>query len=213
LVHFDPELLLCLHSCRGCVFFIYEVLQRAAGTILATALFFLNGGFTFAYYLDRLKENPGHFSWIIHGGATPETLANPNITLWNVVTCIIIPQRSTMAGWAILFFALWLLYRGITQRQAQNFWISGILGGLLCLVHVPSCLVFLVIAVTWALVYIFLPRKSRVPGVYFLIPISLTLLGLVPQGLFLAHSLGERVSYSRFVLNGINDKDIWIWYW
>lgn len=62
---------------------------------------------------------------------TPTNLTEKGMRWVNVLVDMLVPQRATLFGWAALFAALYLLYRGVFRRDDQCFLPAGILGGLL----------------------------------------------------------------------------------
>ena len=57
---------------------------------------------------------------------TPTNLGDKGIRWVNVIADMLLPQRATLFGWAVLFAALFLLYRGrfVDAIQAKRRYIN-----------------------------------------------------------------------------------------
>lgn len=128
---------------------------RKAG-MLACVLFFLNGGFGFAYFLDWSKEPNYAFSDIFTGFyTTPTNLVNQNIRWVNVIADIFLPQRASLFGYAVLFPTLLLLYRAAFQNRREYFPPAGLFAAGLPMIHTHSFLSTGVISAAWLLLWLF----------------------------------------------------------
>lgn len=109
-----------------------------AKVFLAFLLFFFNGGFGFLYFLPDASGNY-NFTRIFSGFyETPTNYVPENIQWHNIICDMLIPQRATLFGWAVLFPVLYLIMRG--RQGAHYFSYSGILAGGLVLIHTHSFL-------------------------------------------------------------------------
>ncbi len=135
--------------------------RRAA--LPALVLFFLNGGLGFLYFTGR----PGGygFSDIFTGFyTTPTNLVEQNIRWVNVLADMLLPQRATMFGYAVLFPFLWLLYRAAFQNRTGLFALAGIFGGALPMIHTHSFLSACVVGGAWFYLWLY-QRVVPSPGV------------------------------------------------
>ncbi len=151
--------------------------KRAA---LAWLLFFFNGGFGFVYFLNGEKS----FSDLLYGFyQTPANLVEKNIRWVNVIVDMMLPQRATLFGWAVLFPALYLLYRAAFEGQKRYFLYGGVLAGLLPMIHTHSFLALALTCGAWLLVSLLKggSRESLGTGIAKL----LILLGLPAMSLLL----------------------------
>lgn len=127
-------------------------LKERSKTLLAWTLFFLNGGFGFVYFLtgeDGLREN---FSRLFHGFyQTPTNLVEENIRWVNMIVDMLLPQRATLFGYAVLFLALYFLYRAVWERQGHLFPFVGLLAGVLPMIHTHSFLALVLVSGSWLL--------------------------------------------------------------
>ena len=76
--------------------------------MLATYLFFIGGGFGFAYLFYLWKVNGAeNWSGLMHGFyETPTNQTSLGLRWVNPIADMLVPQRATLFGWALLFPAL-----------------------------------------------------------------------------------------------------------
>lgn len=129
-----------------------QILKSLGGSYRAKAfiafiLFFFNGGFGFCYFLPN-GDTADNFTRIFSEFyETPTNYIAENIQWHNIICDMLIPQRATLFGWAILFPVLYLLMRGretshssLTLKENVYFAASGVLAGGLVLIHTHSFL-------------------------------------------------------------------------
>ena len=134
----------------GAHLFWQRWLRDKAKTALAEILFFLNGGFGFAYFFPNLQNGTDNFTRIFTSFyETPTNLVNQNIRWVNVIVDMLIPQRATLFGWAVLFPLLYVLYRAVYEHCERYFIIAGIFAGGLVMIHTHSFLAFGLICGVW----------------------------------------------------------------
>lgn len=137
------------------MYMIAKTLLRTMGgsyrgkALLAFVLFFFNGGFGFVYFIGKGSENFTRIFTAFY--ETPTNYVTENIQWHNIICDMLIPQRATLFGWAILFPVLALLLKARQEKNHAFFIIAGILSGGLVLIHTHSflalgmlCAVFLV---------------------------------------------------------------------
>lgn len=84
-----------------------QLLKSAGAASLAFWLFFMGSGFGFVYFLGGEK---GNFTRIFTAFyETPTNYVEENIRWVNPIVDMLVPQRATLFGWALLFPALALL--------------------------------------------------------------------------------------------------------
>ena len=71
--------------------------------------------------------------------------------LVNVLVDMMLPQRATLFGWAVLFPALYLLCRAVYQGQRRCFFLVGLMAGALPMIHTHS---FLALGLVLSLIHI-----------------------------------------------------------
>jgi len=130
------------------VYLFYEHwMQDQAKTKLATFLFFLGGGFGFVYFFDLLQQYPDNFSRIFHAFyETPTNNVSVGIKWVNPIADMLVPQRATLFGWALLFPCLYLLLRASEEKEHRLFPLIGVIAGAMPLVHTHSFLALGVIS-------------------------------------------------------------------
>lgn len=120
-------------------------------SLLAFVLFFFNGGFGFVYFLGEGLHSENFKRIFTAFYETPTNYVVENIQWHNIICDMLIPQRATLFGWAILFPVLALLLRAREEKNRLYYMVSGVLAGGLVLIHTHSflslgmvCAVFLV---------------------------------------------------------------------
>lgn len=96
-----------------------RLLHSAGAASLAFWLFFMGSGFGFVYFLGGEK---GNFTRIFTAFyETPTNYVEENIRWVNPIVDLLVPQRATLFGWALLFPALALLAAFALENRRQ-FW-------------------------------------------------------------------------------------------
>jgi hypothetical protein len=127
-----------------------------AAALLSCALVIASGGLGWWMLVDDVREHGGLVT-VLSQLSHDYTVVNRTGWRWgNVVTALLIPQRSLLLGFPLTLTALTLLYRdaiGNEQQQrrlARRAVAAGIFTGLLPLVHAHSLLVVLGVALCLA---------------------------------------------------------------
>ena len=187
------------------------MVKRLAPALLAFVFFFLNGGLGMIYFTDRhaLRQLLTGFY------RTPSNLSDHAVRWVNVIADMLLPQRATLFGWAILFAALYLLYRAVFDRERLLFLPAGILGGLLPMIHTHSYLALGLVAACWLVWSAARDRMSR-EWLRSWLAFGLSAVALaVPQLLLWTfHSVGGNAQFLRFHFDWVNEgKENWLWFW
>jgi len=122
--------------------------------VLATLLFFLNGGLGFLYDFDQAAghEPDGTLTLaarvenILNGYyKTPTNQPDPNNLRWsNVIADLMIPQRTLLGGWCMVIPCFYLLYTCFDPDKREQLGsmrgevLLGVWGGALPLIHTHS---------------------------------------------------------------------------
>ncbi len=131
----------------GFYLFARRLLGSDGKAAFAWVLFFGNGGLGVLYFLGDGWEG---FSRIFtEFYQTPTNLVGQNIRWVNVVADMMLPQRATLFGWAVLFPALYVLYRAVFEGQRRYFLYAGVLAGALPMVHTHSFLALALVCGAW----------------------------------------------------------------
>jgi hypothetical protein len=185
--------------------------KRLSAALLAFVFFFLNGGlgmiyFTGEYTLRQLLT--GFYK-------TPTNLADKSVRWVNVIADMLLPQRATLFGWAILFAALYLLYRAVFDRERSFFLPAGVFGGLLPMIHTHSYLALGLTAACWLVWSAARDRLSRKwLRSWLAFGLSAVALALPQLLLWTFHSVGGNAQFLRFHLDWVNGgKESWLWFW
>ena len=122
--------------------------------VLATLLFFLNGGLGFLYDFDQAAGHEpngkltvvARIEHILNGYyKTPTNQPDPNNLRWsNVIADLMIPQRTLLGGWCMVIPCFYLLYTCFDPAKRQRLGggraiaLLGVWGGALPLIHTHS---------------------------------------------------------------------------
>ncbi|HWR22615.1 MAG TPA: hypothetical protein VN366_03980 [Feifaniaceae bacterium] len=195
----------------GVYCFFLQWQKKTKTAVFSTLLFFLGGGFGFWYFLDLWKTNPDAFTRIFTGFYnTPTNLPDIGLRWVNPIADMLIPQRATLFGWALLFPALYLLRRAAFEREPKLFVPLGVIAGCMPLVHTHSFLALGMVSAVYVL-YAFLSRqdKATLSGwvKYGLITMALALPQLI---LFTFRQSGE---FLQPHFNWGNETDSYLWFY
>ena len=188
-----------------------SICRRRAGAHLAFILFFLNGGLGLIYFF-RDHSFYELFTGFYH---TPTNLTDKNIRWVNVIVDMLLPQRATLFGWAVLFSILFLLFHAVFREEKAFFLPAGILGGLLPMIHTHSYFALGLIAFCWL---VFSAVRDRMSSRWFkkwlVFGLSAVLLALPQLYLWTFHSVNGNEQFLRFHLDWVNaGADNWLWFW
>ena len=127
-------------------------LKDKSKAILAWVLMFFNGGFGFLYFIDQSFNDGAKFTEIFTGFYhTPTNYNESNIRWSNTIVDMLIPQRATLFGWAMLFTCLLLLYKAVFEGEKKLFIPSAIIIGGLPMIHTHSFMVMGIVCAGWML--------------------------------------------------------------
>jgi len=209
-----PSIIITFYLVFGFYFLVYYLLARHMASYIASLLFFFNGGFGFIYFLDGLRNNPSNFTRMFEEWYHTPTNYNEHFIRWSNVICdMLVPQRTTLIGWAIVFFLFWLALRAIENKKNLYFLVLGIMTGLMPMIHTHSFLAFGVIAFVWFVIEL-IKETKRIEYIkkwlYFGIPVAILAL---PQLMFWTFSQATGDGFTRFHFNWANEGDIWLWFY
>lgn len=147
----------------------FSWLKKASRAALAWYLFFYNGGLGFIYFIDWANERTYEFKNIFtEFYQTPTNLINNNIRWVNIIVDMLLPQRATLFGYAILFTCIWLLWRCVFNHEKDLFLFTAILTASLPMIHTHSFLAMALISASWLLMSLIrgIPSRSslKYPG-------------------------------------------------
>lgn len=222
------------------VFFGYGLLAlRMAGSrraaLLSVLLLFLNGGLGFLYVFDMLGESLGSpGSHEMQMGTWLERMENMmsgwyqtpvnhaefstyNLRWSNIIADMLTPQRTFLAGWALLFPCLYLLWDGLRAeiKNPRAFILLGLMAGGLPLVHTHSFLALGLCSAGWLAHELLHQKKIGHLLLYGGIALALAL----PQLIFFTFPQSSGEGFLRFQFNWVNNpggqglRDGWLWFY
>ena len=169
-----------------CVFFGFWLLadliaERLAPVLMAWLLFVSNGGFGFVLFPGRYS-----FAELLDGFyITPTNLVDEDLRWVNVICDMLIPQRTTMAGWCVVLAAIYLLVLGLRKTVAgeggrRELLVLGPLAGSLLMIHTHSFLALGILSAAWF--FLLLPAARRAGQARALV-VNYVLYGVIAIGL------------------------------
>ena len=124
--------------------------------LLTYVLYFFNGGLGFFYFIDWAREREFNLESIFTGWyTTPTNLIDHNIRWVNMIVDMLLPQRASLLGYAVLFSAIWLLHQAVFAGKKEYFLPAGIIVGALPMIHTHSFLGIALLSASWLLVYLY----------------------------------------------------------
>ena len=123
--------------------------KKLAPTLMSWLLFVMNGGLGFLFFFGEYS-----FSDIFTGFyTTPTNLTSRDIRWVNVICDMLIPQRTTMAGWCVILAAIWLLItvldRTLSGQGRRETVVLAVLAGAMPMIHTHSFLALGILSAAW----------------------------------------------------------------
>ena len=195
----------------GFYFLARRLCRRPGAPLLAFVLFFFNGGLGMLYFPGRR----GLRMLLTSFYKTPTNYLDKNLRWVNVICDMLLPQRATLFGWALLFAILYLLYRAVFLDESRLFLPAGLLGGLLPMIHTHSYFALGLVALCWLVCSLGrdgLTKKWLLGWLAFGLPAVFL---AVPQLLLWTfRSVGGNEQFLRVHLDWVNGgKENWFWFW
>ena len=187
------------------------VLKKPSSALLAFVFFFLNGGLGMIYFLRKHSLRELFLGFY----KTPTNLSEKGIRWVNVIADMLLPQRATLFGWAVLFAVLLLLFLAVFRGEDKLYLPAGVLGGLLPMIHTHSYLALGLIAACWL---IFSAARDKLSKTWLRSWLAFGLpavLLAVPQLLLWTfHSVSGNEQFLRFHFDWVNEgSENWLWFW
>lgn len=208
----------------GVWFFFREWLKTNRRAHIATLLFFLGGGFGFAYFFDLAKQGASlnkllegtyfsNFSWLLDGFYdTPTNLPTLGLRWVNPIVDMLVPQRATLFGWAFLFPCLTLLHGFRFRKKKHTVIPLGLIAGLLPLVHTHSFLALGVISAVYCLSDLIL-QFDRKRLLWWLLYAGLAVALAAPQLFGFTFRQVSESSMVQVHWNWANEADSYLWFY
>lgn len=210
-----PSYIICLLLVMGFYFLGYKITNNKKVAVLSTVLFFLGGGSGFIYFLDGAKGSIINFTRIFNDFYhTPTNFNEMNIRWANPICDMIIPQRSTMAGWFMLMPTLWLLIDAVKTNKRNSYIMLGILASTMPMIHTHSFLALGVISFVLFITYFFKQKDKKAFFLNWCIYGIIVLLIAFPQLFIWTFSQTSGNSgFLRYQFNWVNHNDPYIWFY
>lgn len=193
----------------------YTLTKRKASAILATVFFFINGGFGFAYFLEGAKADSTVFTDIFNGYyTTPTNLNEKNIRWSNTICDMIIPQRTTMAGWCLIIPSIWLLLDALKSKSRKIFIVLGVIAGFMPMVHTHSFLALGMICAVLFFLYLSKEEDKKAYIINWVIFGGIIAIIAAPQLFFWTfRQTSGNESFLRYGFNWVNHNDTYFWFY
>lgn len=193
----------------------YRLTNRKSSSVLATVFFFLGGGFGFAYFLNGAKADPTVFTSIFNDYYhTPTNLPDYNLRWVNPICDMIVPQRTTMAGWCMILPTLWLLLEGLSTKERKYYITLGILAGCMPMIHTHSFLALGMISAILFFLYMIKEQDKKNYIINWVIYGCIVLVLAAPQLFFWTfRQTSGNDSFLRYSFNWVNHNDTYFWFY
>jgi len=140
-----PMLVAVMQVFGGFYCFIKFWFKKGSVAFVAFILFFYDGGFGFIHFLNKVNFSKNFTEFYF----TPTSIGDYNYRWAQIIANMLIPQRTTLFGWAVLFPLLAFLYYAKENRSIKSFLIAGIMAAGLPMIHTHSFLALGIICVVW----------------------------------------------------------------
>ena len=210
-----PSYVLSLSLVMGFYFLSYKITSNKKAAIISCIFFFLGGGFGFIYFLDGAKGDITSFTRIFTDYYhTPTNFNEMNIRWANPICDMIIPQRTTMAGWFMLMPTLWLLIEGSKTGKRKYFVILALLASTMPMIHTHSFLALGVISLGMMIIDLIFKKDKKQTFYNYLIYGLIVILIAFPQLFYwtFSQTIGNE-SFLKYHFNWVNHVDPYIWFY
>lgn len=195
----------------GVYLFFERYLTERKAACLAALLFFVGSGFGFFYFFDLAQFQPDRLSTLFTAFyETPTNYPDYGLRWVNPIADMLIPQRATLFGWALLFPCLYLLLRGAFERDARAYLPLGVIAGALPLVHTHSFLALGIVSAAY-LVRSLLRREGKEQLLWYVKYALIVAALALPQ--LLCFTFRQAGSFLRFNWNWDNVSDSFLWFY
>lgn len=145
-----PMLFAGLQVMTGVMLLAKEILKSRGKAVVAWIFFFFNGGFGIYYFVKGAFRDSSIFTRIFtEFYQTPTNYIDGNIRWSNIVADMLLPQRATLFGWAVLIPAIYVLYRAVSLKKREYFVGAAVLAGCLPMIHTHSFLAMAFVCAMW----------------------------------------------------------------
>ena len=210
-----PSYVISLLLVMGFYFLGLKITNNRKAAIISTIFFFIGGGFGFMYFFDGAKENITNFTRIFNDFYhTPTNFNEMNIRWANPICDMIVPQRSTMAGWFMLMPSLWLLIDAIKTNKRKSYVMLALLASTMPMIHTHSFLALGVISFGMFITNIFRKKDKKSFFINWCIYGGIVLLIAFPQLFYWTfNQTSGNSSFLNYHFNWVNEKDPYLWFY
>lgn len=188
-----------------------QLLDAANKANLAYWLFFMGSGFGFVYFLGGEKGNFSRIFTVFY--ETPTNYVEENIRWVNPIADMMVPQRATLFGWALLFPALWLLAKFCFDGNKKLWPALCLLAAALPLVHTHSAVALVLVCAVLFLRTVITDRSKEalLPWIKFAAVVGCL---WIPQFFTQIFSQTQgNENFLRLHFNWANDSDNYFWFY
>lgn len=201
-----------------------ELTVSRKAAVLATLLFFLNGGLGFLYTFDQSAgEVTDRINTVLTGYyQTPTNMPDPNNLRWSNVICdLMIPQRTLLGGWAMVLPCFYLLFTSLKGKwETRPLCLMGLWGGGLPLIHTHSFTALALCSLGLMIYDLLHEKEKRLTFKPYLIYGAIACVLSLPQ-LFLwtFQQTGSSDHFLTFQFNWVNNpggrgmRDLYLWFY
>lgn len=151
-----PMLTAFLQVMCGVYMLAYSFTTKISKSVLAIIFYFFNGGLGIFYFLSWSYEPKYRFADIFtEFYKTPTNLTVENIRWVNVIADMLLPQRATLFGYAILFPTIYILYKAVSKNKQSYYVLAALFAGALPLIHTHSFLSIGLISASFLLMQLY----------------------------------------------------------
>ena len=202
----------------GFYFISYKISEKKSAAVLAIIFFFLCGGFGFSYFLDGARQDNSIFTRIFTAFyETPTNLNDNNIRWANSICDMIIPQRTTMAGWCMLMPCIWFLIDALKTKNKKSFIILGIIAGCMPMIHTHSFFAIGILCIVLFFAYLFKEKTAEEKKEYIInwltFGICCAILAIPQLCMWTFHQTAGNGSFLKFQFNWANHSDPYLWFY
>lgn len=213
-----PSYVIAILLVMGFYFVAFKMTKVRKVAVLATIFFFLCGGLGFSYFFEGAKEDKAIFTRIFtEYYNTPTNLNEKNIRWANSICDMIIPQRTTMAGWCVFLCCLWYLIDATKNKQTKSYITLGIIASCMPMIHTHSFLALGIISAIVFFTYLIEEKTWKEKKKYisnWLIYGGIVALIAFPQLILWTFKQTSGNEYFlRYHFNWVNVKDPYIWFY
>ncbi len=150
LAYILPMAFAVLQVMCGVMVLAKEILRSGKKAVIAWIFFIFNGGLGIYYFVNGAWKDSFIFTRIFSEFyQTPTNFVDGNVRWSNIIVDMLLPQRATLFGWAVLIPSLYLLYRSISLKNRGYFVATAVLAGCLPMIHTHSFLAMGLVCAMW----------------------------------------------------------------